>query len=146
MEWLSGWTAWLIFGFILLILETLIAGIFIMWWGFAAIIVAILLILFPNIELGWQATIFAILAILFSLAWWKYQHSKDQQEDQQADLNARDHAMIGLQGTVVEVLDSGVARGKFGDTTWRVIGNTLKVGDNIQVEKVDGITLFVRVV
>ncbi|MDE4006758.1 NfeD family protein, partial [Glaesserella parasuis] len=52
MEWLSGWTAWLIFGFILLILETLIAGIFIMWWGFAAIIVAILLILFPNIELG----------------------------------------------------------------------------------------------
>ncbi|MCT8586099.1 NfeD family protein [Glaesserella parasuis] len=146
MEWLSGWTAWLIFGFILLILETLIAGIFIMWWGFAAIIVAILLILFPNIELGWQSTIFAVLAILFSLAWWKYQHSKDQQEDQQADLNARDHAMIGLQGTVVEVLDSGVARGKFGDTTWRVIGNTLKVGDNIQVEKVDGITLFVRVV
>ncbi|MCT8561602.1 NfeD family protein [Glaesserella parasuis] len=146
MEWLSGWTAWLIFGFILLILETLIAGIFIMWWGFAAIIVAILLILFPNIELGWKATIFAVLAILFSLAWWKYQHSKDQQEDQQADLNARDHAMIGLQGTVVEVLDSGVARGKFGDTTWRVIGNTLKVGDNIQVEKVDGITLFVRVV
>ncbi|MCT8681493.1 NfeD family protein [Glaesserella parasuis] len=146
MEWLSGWTAWLIFGFILLILETLIAGIFIMWWGFAAIIVAILLILFPNTELRWQATIFAVLAILFSLAWWKYQHSKDQQEDQQADLNARDHAMIGLQGTVVEVLDSGVARGKFGDTTWRVIGNTLKVGDNIQVEKVDGITLFVRVV
>ncbi|MCT8587415.1 NfeD family protein [Glaesserella parasuis] len=146
MEWLSGWTAWLIFGFILLILETLIAGIFIMWWGFAAIIVAILLILFPNIELGGKATIFAVLAILFSLAWWKYQHSKDQQEDQQADLNARDHAMIGLQGTVVEVLDSGVARGKFGDTTWRVIGNTLKVGDNIQVEKVDGITLFVRVV
>ncbi|MDE4025415.1 NfeD family protein [Glaesserella parasuis] len=146
MEWLSGWTAWLIFGFILLILETLIAGIFIMWWGFAAIIVAILLILFPNIELVWQPTIFAILAILFSLAWWKYQHSKDQQEDQQADLNARDHAMIGLQGTVVEVLDSGVARGKFGDTTWRVIGNALQVGDNIQVEKVDGITLFVRVV
>ncbi|MDE4010209.1 NfeD family protein [Glaesserella parasuis] len=146
MEWLSGWTAWLIFGFILLILETLIAGIFIMWWGFAAIIVAILRILFPNISLGLPATIFAILAILFSLAWWKYQHSKDQQEDQQADLNARDHAMIGLQGTVVEVLDSGVARGKFGDTTWRVIGNALQVGDNIQVEKVDGITLFVRVV
>ncbi|MDE3979914.1 NfeD family protein [Glaesserella parasuis] len=146
MEWLSGWTAWLIFGFILLILETLIAGIFIMWWGFAGIFVAILIILFPKIQLGGQATIFAVLAILFSLAWWKYQHSKDQQEDQQADLNARDHAMIGLQGTVVEVLDSGVARGKFGDTTWRVIGNTLKVGDNIQVEKVDGITLFVRVV
>ncbi|MDE3944847.1 NfeD family protein [Glaesserella parasuis] len=146
MEWLSGWTAWLIFGFILLILETLIAGIFIMWWGFAAIIVAILLILFPNIELGRQAPIFVVLAILLRLAWWQYEHSKDQQEDQQADLNARDHAMIGLQGTVVEVLDSGVARGKFGDTTWRVIGNTLKVGDNIQVEKVDGITLFVRVV
>ncbi|MDE3974677.1 NfeD family protein, partial [Glaesserella parasuis] len=58
MEWLSGWTAWLIFGFILLILETLIAGIFIMWWGFAAIIVAILLILFPNIELAGKPIFF----------------------------------------------------------------------------------------
>ncbi|QBQ64268.1 NfeD family protein [Actinobacillus indolicus] len=143
MEWLSGWTVWLIFGFILLILETVIAGIFIMWWGFAALIVALMVALFPDVAFGWQATIFAVLAVLFSVAWWKYQHSKDKQEDQNVDLNARDHAMIGSQGVIVEILENGIARGKFGDTTWRVVGAELNLGDTVTVVKVDGITLFV---
>ncbi|MDE3966314.1 NfeD family protein, partial [Glaesserella parasuis] len=66
MEWLSGWTAWLIFGFILLILETLIAGIFIMWWGFAAIIVAIYALLPSKVCRGW---ICSVNIVLDCVAW-----------------------------------------------------------------------------
>lgn len=55
-----------------------------------------------------------------------------------------EHAMLGAQGFVVEILPNGIARGKFGDTTWRVIGNNLQVADKIEVQKVEGITLFVR--
>lgn len=61
MEWLSGWSAWLIFGFALLILEIAIPGIFVVWWGFAAILVAGLLGLVPTLNLAWQATLFAVL-------------------------------------------------------------------------------------
>lgn len=143
MEWFSGSTAWLILGFGLLILETIVPGIFIMWWGFASIIVAGVLYLFPGFAFSLQAAIFAILAITFSVLWWKFQHSRDKKEDKKAELNFRDHAMIGSRGSIVEILDNGVARGKFGDTTWRVVGENLKLGDKVKVEQVEGITLNV---
>ncbi|MBF0784555.1 NfeD family protein [Muribacter muris] len=145
MEWLSGWSAWLILGFALLILEIAIPGVFIVWWGFAAILVAGLVALIPVLPMAWQVTAFAVLAIVFSLLWWQYQHRKDVQADQSTELNARDHTMIGTQGAIIEILDNGIARGKFGDTTWRVVGEHLKLGDKVTVYKVEGITLFVKV-
>lgn len=143
MEWFPSWAIWLILGFILLILEIFIPGVFIMWWGGAAIIISIVIALFPSISLVWQLILFAIFAVIFSMIWWKYQHNKDTIEDKENTLNSREQAMIGVQGIITEVLENGIARGKFGDTTWRVIGENLNYGDKVQIEKVDGITLFV---
>ena len=144
MEWLSDWGGWLIVGFILLILETLAAGVFIMWWGISALIVAGIVALVPYLPLSWQAAIFAIIAIVFSLIWWKYQRNKDAEEDKISSLNSREHAMLGAKGVIVDILENGTVRGKFGDTTWRVNGTWLKVGDSVEVIKVDGITLTVK--
>lgn len=143
---LSDWSLWLIFGFGLLILELVIPGIFIMWWGFAALVVAAAVALLPDLAFGWQASVFALFASLFSLLWWKFQHQKDQQEDQYTELNSREHAMLGMKGAVVECLESGIARGKFGDTTWRIQGENLQIGDRVEVVAVEGITLKVIVV
>ncbi len=144
MDWLFNWTGWLIFGFVLLALELIIPGVFIMWWGFSAVILAILVALLPDLSHALQMSVFAVLALIFSLIWWKYQHSKDKQDDKATILNSRDHAMIGTQGFIVEILENGIARGKFGDTTWRVIGTELNVGDKVQVQQVEGITLYVQ--
>lgn len=144
MEWLSDWGAWLIVGFILLILETLAAGVFIMWWGISALIVAGIVALMPYLPLSWQAAIFAVIAIVFSLIWWKFQRNKDAEEDKISSLNSREHAMLGAKGVIVDILENGTVRGKFGDTTWRVNGTRLKVGDSVEVIKVDGITLTVK--
>lgn len=143
MEWLSTWLMWLLLGFILLTLEVFIPGVFVMWWGLAAVVVAGIVALFPQMPVGGQIAIFAILTIVVSLLWWKYQHRKDRQDDRQSELNQRDHAMIGKEGVIMEILDNGVLRGKFGDTTWRVVGAGLNVGDRVKVVAVDGITLFV---
>lgn len=143
MEWLSSWTLWLIGGFALLILEAIIPGVFLMWWGLAAVVVAGVVGLLPWLGLGWQVSIFAVLATLLSLFWWRYQHQKDQQDDQISALNQRDHAMIGAMGVIVELQQNGIARGKFGDTTWRVEGSPLSVGQTVKVVSVEGITLKV---
>lgn len=143
MEWLFSWNGWLILGFVLLALELIIPGVFIMWWGLSAILLAILVWLLPELSVSIQMSGFAILAIIFSLMWWKYQHSKDKQDDKSTSLNSREQSMIGMQGTIVEILENGIARGKFGDTTWRVIGAGLNLGDKVQVQRVDGITLYV---
>ncbi|QHB18189.1 NfeD family protein [Mannheimia pernigra] len=143
MEWLFNWNGWLILGFVLLALELIIPGVFIMWWGLSAILLAVLVWLLPPLSVGIQISGFALLAIVFSLIWWKYQHSKDKQDDKFTSLNSREQSMIGMQGVIVEILENGIARGKFGDTTWRVIGSELHLGDKVQVQRVDGITLYV---
>lgn len=79
MDWFSTWTFWywLVFGFILLIAESIIPGIFLLWWGVAALVVAGLNSVLA-IPLAWNWIIFATLAVIASLIWWRYQHTKDQ--------------------------------------------------------------------
>ena len=80
----------------------------------------------------------------FSLLWWKYQHSKDNQDQSRTTLNQRDHTLLGKKGTVLEIGFNGIGRGAFGDTTWRIQGEHLTVNDLVVVERVDGITLLVK--
>ncbi len=147
MDWLTDWNSWLIGGFVLLILEVMVPGVFFMWWGFAAIIMSGLVAMI-TISLSWQFAIFAVLASIFSFIWWRYQQKKDSKEDETSSLNQRNHAMIGRMGRVVEILDNGAIRAKFADTTWKVEGEkegeVLAVGDLVKVVEVIGITLMVN--
>lgn len=146
MEWLNTWTFWhwLILGFVLLIAEIIVPGIFLLWWGLAAIVVSIISVLIPDLSLTAQCFIYAILAIILSLVWWKYQHTKDEKDQANSSLNQRDHAMLGCRGKVETIADNGIGRGAFGDTTWRIQGDGLKQGDIIEVQAVHGITLIVQ--
>lgn len=141
MEFLSNWTIWLIIGFVLLILELMIPGVFLMWWGFAAMMTAVMA---NFVSLAWQVTFFAILATIFSLAWWKYQRNKDDVDDRHTALNAREHHLMGSYGIVEEIIQGSIIRAKFGDTTWKVQGENLCVGDKVQVIGTEGIVLQVR--
>lgn len=145
MEWFSTWTVWhwLILGFALLIAEIILPGIFLLWWGIAAIIIAGLMALVPTLSLTTLGIAYAVLAFILSLIWWRYQHGKDEKDQQHSSLNKRDHAMLGMKGSVQEINPNGIGRGYFGDTTWRIQGEELSVGDTILVTKVEGITLFV---
>ena len=134
----------LVLGFILLIAETLVPGVFLLWWGLAAIVTAGVMALVPSLSLTVLAVFYAILAIVLSLLWWKYQHSKDNQDQSRTTLNQRDHTLLGKKGTVLEIGSNGIGRGAFGDTTWRIQGEHLTVNDLVVVERVDGITLLVK--
>ena len=146
MEWFVNWSIWhwLILGFVLLIAEIAMPGVFLLWWGLAAIVVAGIMKLFPTLPLSALVVIYAIIAIILSIIWWRYQHSKDQADQSQSVLNQRDHAMIGARGKVLEMAENGIGRGAFGDTTWRIQGEHLNVNDLVVVERVDGITLLVK--
>lgn len=89
MEWLATWSVWhwLILGFGLLIAEILIPGVFLLWWGLAAIIIAGVMALFVTLSLTFLVIGYAILAIILSFSWWKYQHGKDLQDQSHSSLN-----------------------------------------------------------
>ena len=149
MEWFTTWTVWhwLILGFALLIAEIVIPGIFLLWWGLAALAMAGVMVLAPSLSLTTLGIIYAILATMLSLVWWKYQHGKDITDEQKSSLNQRDHAMLGAKGVVQDISANGIGRGHFGDTTWRIQQQdhlTLQIGDAIEVISVQGITLTVK--
>ena len=145
MEWLTDWGVWhwLILGFFLLIAEILVPGVFLLWWGLSAIVIAVITKLIPTLPLSFLAVIYAVIASILSIIWWRYQHGKDQIDQAQSALNQRDHAMIGAQGKVLEIGENGIGRGAFGDTTWRIQGRDLAVNDIVEVTAVDSITLKV---
>ncbi|WP_048750552.1 NfeD family protein [Aggregatibacter segnis] len=146
MEWLTDWGVWhwLILGFVLLIAEILVPGVFLLWWGLSAIVIAVITKLIPTLPLSFLAVMYAVIASIFSIIWWRYQHAKDQIDQSKSVLNQRDHAMIGAQGKVLEIGENGIGRGAFGDTTWRIQGPDLAVNDIVEVTAVDSITLKVN--
>ncbi|MCX2962162.1 MULTISPECIES: NfeD family protein [Rodentibacter] len=145
-EWLTTWTLWhwVVLGFVLLIAEVVIPGVFLLWWGLAALVTALVQFLFPTFSLVGLAIFYGVLACILSVAWWKYQHNKDRQDQAKSSLNQRDHSMLGKQGTVQEIAVNGIGRGAFGDTTWRIQGEHLVVNDLVKVVRVEGITLIVE--
>lgn len=143
MEWFLTWdsTNWLILGMVLCTLEIFISGVFLLWWGIAAVIVAGLVFLFPTIPL--IGVIYAVLASIFTFVWYKYQHKRDLEAKDTPVLNQGLKSMIGLKG-VVEEISAGRSRGKFRDSTWAISGASLSVGDTIEVVGVEGNTLIVK--
>lgn len=99
MEWLTSWTAWhwLILGLVLLIAEIMMPGVFLLWWGLAAIVISGVSLALPSIPISIILTCYALLAIALSLVWWYYQHNKDKADQHHTSLNQRDHAMIGTR-------------------------------------------------
>ena len=144
-DWLTTWSVWhwLVLGFVLLIAETLVPGVFLLWWGLAAIVAAGVMVLVPSLSLTALAIFYAILAIILSLLWWKYQHNKISGPITY-NLKSKGSSLLGKKGTVLEIGSNGIGRGAFGDTTWRIQGEHLTVNDLVVVERVDGITLLVK--
>lgn len=144
--WLTVWTLWhwLVLGFVLLIAEIMMPGVFLLWWGLAALVTALLQFLLPDFSLVGLAIFYGVLAALLSVLWWRYQHRKDKRDQAKTSLNQRDHAMLGKQGIVQEIAANGIGRGAFGDTTWRIQGERLHVGEPVKVVHVEGITLIVK--
>ncbi|MFC0308234.1 NfeD family protein [Gallibacterium trehalosifermentans] len=145
MIWLADWGAmhWLILAFILLILEIIVPGIFFLWWGIAGLIVAAMTYLFPLSGVA-SSIAFAVIAIIATLVWWRYQSTNAQQDRVNNGLNQRDMMMLGQQGKVTELVSSNLGRAAFGDTTWRIEGEQLQLNDHVEVVGVKGITLVVR--
>ena len=58
IEWLFGldYYHWILFGLVLLIAEVFVGGSFLMWIGFSALVLGLLLLLLPlvGIHLGWE--------------------------------------------------------------------------------------------
>ena len=134
--------SWIILGLILLVGEIIIPGVFLLWFGLAALILAGLCALFAiPLTLSW--IIYGILAIILSYLWWKYQTKRDKTDTENINLNQRAQRLVGQVGRVTQ-FDHGFGRARFGDSTWKIQGENLVENDQVIVISTQGITLTVK--
>ncbi|THF57922.1 NfeD family protein [Ollibium composti] len=131
---LGPWN-WMVLGFILLVLEIAVPGVFLLWIGIAALIVgAVSLALWDAGFWIWQVQVVAFLALsLVSAYVGKQIVGRREGESDQPLLNRRGEQMIGRTATLVEPIREGRGRIQLGDTLWRVSGPDLPAGTRVRV-------------
>ncbi len=135
---------WIVLGLLLVILEMLLPGFVLIWFGVGALLVGSLLYVIPEMSWQWQLLIFSIFSLTSVFAWriWSKNNLTD---DPESDiLNQRGRALIGRETVLIEPIVNGVGRIQVDDTFWRVHGNDLGIGNLIRVIDAEGATLKVE--
>lgn len=131
---LGPWN-WMVLGFVLLVAEILIPGVFLLWIGIAALLIgAVSLVLWDAAFWTWQAQVlsFLVLALLSAYAGKRFFNGRRENSDQPL-LNRRGEQMIGRTATLSEPIREGRGRIQLGDTLWRVSGPDLPAGARVRV-------------
>ena len=142
---LGAWN-WMALGLVLLGLEIVVPGIFLLWIGIAAIIVGALTLMIGDVAMwSWQLQIVLFLVLsLVSAYIGKKVMAKSEGVSDEPFLNQRAEQLVGRTATLAEPIAEGRGRIKLGDTQWRVSGPDLPVGAKVKVVSTDGSELSVE--
>ena len=149
-EWLNANIAywhWLIFGLCLALAEIMLLSFVTLWFGLAAIIVGLLLLIYP-FSFTLQLLIWIILSIIIVFSWFKWvsPHLKNKTFSGMSR-----ESMIGQIGTVIEYNSVHEGRGTMrfpapilGNDEWQFIcTDNIDLGDRVMVREFSGNTLIV---
>ena len=139
---LGPWS-WIILGLVLMGLELLAPGIFLLWLGLAAMLTGIIDWAFG---LSWQVAVlvFALLSVGAVLIGRAVTRHDDEQEGGRPPLNRRGQALVGRVFTLDVPIAGGEGRIKVDDSVWRVVGADAPAGARVRVVRVEGATLVVE--
>jgi membrane protein implicated in regulation of membrane protease activity len=135
---------WWIVALVLIAIEVIMPGYFMLWIGIGAAATGLLVLLLP-MPLLIQSIAFAILAFVSCAVYWylirpKLQHNEPGGER----LNRRAEQLIGNRYVLIEAIVNGRGKARVGDGQWLVSGPDLPLGSTVEVVAVDGATLKVK--
>lgn len=139
---------WFVIGVLLMLLELLLPAFAALWFGIAAIIMGIVSLIFPFMGFTTQLVIWIILAILCTLAWFKF--IKPLSVDKTKAGLSRE-ATIGQIGMVIQTnLNHDQIKVRFpipvlGSDEWNCRTQShVQVGDRVRVTDILGNDLVVQ--
>ncbi|RTL51873.1 MAG: NfeD family protein [Bradyrhizobiaceae bacterium] len=140
---LGNWI-WAIVGIVLMGLETLAPGVFLLWFGIAAMIVGILSFFIAS---SWQSQllIFAVLSAAMVPLWRRFGRPSASETDKPF-LNRRTAGLVGRVLTLEKPIVDGIGTVRIDDTIWRVEGPDAPAGSRVRIEQADGARLRVGLV
>ena len=135
---------WFIAGGLLLVLEVLAPGVFMLWLGLAALLVGIISLF---VDWSWQAQFiaFAVFSVLAIPLWRRLATGVGEKTDQPF-LNRRAEALVGRIFTLEKPIVDGSGTIGIDDTVWRITGSDIPAGSRVKVTRVDGTALRVELI
>lgn len=133
---------WFLVAALLLILELVVPGTFMLWLGLGALVTGLAALALP---IGWQLQLmlFAILAAGFVVIGRSFFKRRDGESDQPF-LNRRAEGFIGREFMLSEPISGGNGRVRIDDTVWRISGPDTSAGAKVRVVRVEGSLLAVE--
>ncbi|WP_114389480.1 NfeD family protein [Notoacmeibacter marinus] len=135
IEQLGVWL-WIIGGFVLLLLELLIPGVFLLWIGLAALATGAIALVAIGPASDWlvwqvQVAIFLVLSAVFTITGRRYANAPGDKASE--TLNRRGDALVGRTATLIEPIVNGHGRVRIDDSSWRVAGPDLPAGAKVRI-------------
>ena len=133
---------WLIVGGVLLVMEVLAPGVFMLWLGLAALLVGVVSLV---VDWPWQAQFiaFAVFAIA-AIPIWRQLAKQVGMPTDEPFLNRRAEAFVGRVFTLGKPIVDGSGTIGIDDTVWRITGPDTPAGSKVKVTRVDGAALHVE--
>ncbi len=140
----NGPWSWIIVGLILLGLELVVPGGYLLWVGVAGILTGVITLLQP---LPWavQWLIFGVLSLVSILVWLRISRNRRDNSDRPL-LNRRADRFIGMEAVLDHPIVDGVGRIGLDDTIWRIVGPDLPTGRRVRIVGSEGALLRVEAV
>ena len=138
---LGAWN-WLILAVVLVVLESIVPGIYFVWFGLAATVVGFLA-LATGIDWQWQLLLFGIMSFVTALLVRRYATPQTSPSDQPG-LNQRGSYYTGRIVVVEEAIRNGRGRVRLGDSLWIAEGPDLDRGAQAKIIRLNGSVVVVE--
>ncbi|MEZ5493424.1 MAG: NfeD family protein [Pseudomonadales bacterium] len=110
---------WFALALVLLIVEMVGAGGYLLWLGMAAGLTGGLVFLLPDLAWQVQILVFSSSSVLCALGWWQYQQRCPKIAAEPL-LNKRTEQYIGRVLVLADAVENGRGRAKVDDSVWSV--------------------------
>ncbi|MEM6582945.1 MAG: NfeD family protein [Pseudomonadota bacterium] len=136
---------WLTLGLLLLGLELLGAGGFLLGIATSAAVIALCSWLFDGFAWQGQLTLFAVLSVLYSWIWFQFLRKRNSPDEEFSLINNRAAQLIGTVIEVTEDIPAGTGKVAIGDTLWTVrTATNVTSGDRVRVTASQGMELQIE--
>jgi inner membrane protein len=144
MRWDWQVVAWAAAALLLFALETMAPGAFMLWLGFAAAAVFVVVLLL-DIPVLAQVALFVVLSFISIQVYRRWFRSRARGSDRPT-LNRRAETLIGRVVPLERAIVGGRGRVQIADAFWDVSGPELAAGTPVRVVAVEGMHLKVEAV
>ena len=142
MRWDWQVVTWAAVALVLFAAETLAPGAFMLWLGFAAAAVFLVVLLFDVPVLA-QVALFVVLSFISVQVYRRWFRGRAQESDRPT-LNRRAEALIGRVVPLERAIVGGHGRVQIADAYWEVTGPDLPAGAPVRVVAATGMALQVE--